>query len=160
MATGGSSEPLVVVGVDGSAESVNALKWAAGYAAATRARISAVLCWNYPAPARLAPIGKAPQAITDAVRVNMQAALDKASADVFGNSTPDKVTTKIEYGHPAMVLVNESSDADLLVVGSRGHGAFTGMLVGSVSIHCVSNAACPVVVIRGTKPNCEPKGMR
>jgi nucleotide-binding universal stress UspA family protein len=48
-----------------------------------------------------------------------------------------------------MVLVNESEGADLLVVGNRGHGAFHGMLLGSVSIHCVTNATCPVVVVRG-----------
>jgi nucleotide-binding universal stress UspA family protein len=59
------------------------------------------------------------------------------------------VHTKIGYGHPAPVLIEESQHADLLVVGHRGHGAFTGMLVGSVSLHCVSNAACPVVVVRG-----------
>jgi nucleotide-binding universal stress UspA family protein len=43
---------------------------------------------------------------------------------------PEKVTTKVAYGHPAMVLVDESADADLLVVGNRGHGAFHGMLLG------------------------------
>jgi nucleotide-binding universal stress UspA family protein len=61
---------------------------------------------------------------------------------------PEKVTTKVAYGHPAMVLVDESADADLLVVGNRGHGAFHGMLIGSVSIHCVTTASCPVVVVR------------
>ena len=54
------------------------------------------------------------------------------------------------YGHPAEALIGESEDASLLVVGYRGHGAFPGMLVGSVSIHCVTNARCPVVVVRGS----------
>lgn len=53
------------------------------------------------------------------------------------------------FGHPAEVLVDESKAADLLVVGSRGHGAITGVLIGSVSIHCVTHAHCPVVVVRG-----------
>jgi nucleotide-binding universal stress UspA family protein len=57
--------------------------------------------------------------------------------------------TEVAYGHPSQVLVEKSKTADLLVVGNRGHGAFTGMLVGSVSIHCVTNAVCPVVVVRG-----------
>ena len=51
-------------------------------------------------------------------------------------------------GHPAPLLVKASSGADLLVVGSRGHGEFAGMLLGSVSEHCVTNAHCPVLVLR------------
>ncbi len=79
----------------------------------------------------------------------MQVALDKALTDVYGTTTPEHVQTDVAYGHPSQVLVEESQHADLLVVGNRGHGSFNGMLVGSVSIHCVTNAACPVVVVRG-----------
>ena len=149
MATEGSSARHVVVGVDGSAESVTALKWAADYAAATGATITAVLSWHYPAQVGPAPVGVAPKPVTDEVRAHMQETLDKALTEVFGTSTPANVQTKLDYGHPAAVLVDESREADLLVVGHRGHGAFTGMLVGSVSMHCVTNAACPVVVVRG-----------
>jgi nucleotide-binding universal stress UspA family protein len=78
----------------------------------------------------------------------MQETLDKALTEVFGTPTPEKVSTKVAYGHPAMVLVDESAGADLLVVGNRGHGAFHGMMLGSVSIHCVTTAQCPVVVVR------------
>jgi nucleotide-binding universal stress UspA family protein len=60
------------------------------------------------------------------------------------------VEKSTSYGHPAQALIEASREADLLVVGSHGHGAFTGMLVGSVSIHCVTGAHCPVVVIRGS----------
>ena len=70
---------------------------------------------------------------------------------VYGSTTPDRVETKVAYGHPAMVLVNEADAADLLVVGNRGHGKFSGMLLGSVSIHCVTTATRPVVVVR-SKP--------
>jgi nucleotide-binding universal stress UspA family protein len=149
MATEGGSVPQVVVGVDGSAESVTALKWAAHYAAATGATTTAVLSWHYPAAAGPAPIGKAPKPISDEIRAEMQETLDKAVTEVFGAPSQPGVQTKVAYGHPAPVLVEESATADLLVVGSRGHGKFTGMLVGSVSIHCVTNAACPVVVVRG-----------
>jgi nucleotide-binding universal stress UspA family protein len=148
MAGNGNPEPLVVVGVDGSPTSAGALKWAAAYAAATGATIRAVLSWHYPTAAGPAPVGVAPQSISDEVRANMQNALDAELSEVFGTATPPKVETKIAYGHPAQVLVEESGDADLLVVGNRGHGSFTGMLIGSVSIHCVTNAACPVVVVR------------
>jgi len=137
----------VIVGVDGSPESIEALEWAARYSSATGARITAVHAWHYPAAGPV-PAGRPPQAITDQVRANMQETLDKALTQVFGSATPDNVDTKVAYGHPAMVLVNESEAADLLVVGSRGHGAFHGMLLGSVSIHCVTNATCPVVVVR------------
>ncbi len=65
---------------------------------------------------------------------------------VDGSAGAEKHTA---YGHPAQALIEASNEADLLVVGSHGHGAFTGMLVGSVSIHCVTGAYCPVVVVRG-----------
>ena len=51
-------------------------------------------------------------------------------------------------GYPAPTLIDEAREADLLVVGSRGHGAFAGMLLGSVSQHCAQQAACPVVIVR------------
>ncbi len=149
MSVAGSSGPAVVVGVDGSGESADALSWAARYAAATGATITVVISWHYPA-AGLVPAAPPPDGVTAQVRADMQTALDKVVADVFGTATPDKVVTKVAYGHPAMVLVDESREADLLVLGRRGHGAFTGMLLGSVSIHCVTNAECPVVVVRGS----------
>lgn len=142
-----SPEPRVIVGVDGSPESVEALGWAAQYAAATGATITVVHAWHYPAAGPV-PAGQPPQAITDEVKATMQESLDKALTQVFGTTKPEKVDTKLAYGHPAMVLVDESARADLLVVGSRGHGAFHGMLLGSVSIHCVTTASCPVVVVR------------
>jgi nucleotide-binding universal stress UspA family protein len=150
MATDNSAGPRVVVGVDGSAESVEALRWAAAYAAATGATIDAVLSWHFPAAAGVVPPGVAPQTITDEVRANMLEAIDKALVAVFGPDTPPGVQARVTYGHPAVVLVEQSQNADLLVVGNRGHGAFTGMLTGSVSMHCVNNAHCPVVVVRGT----------
>jgi nucleotide-binding universal stress UspA family protein len=144
---GSSPQQHVVVGVDGSLESIEALRWAARYAAATGATISAVHAWHYPAAGPV-PAGRPPQPITDQVKAMMQETLDKALTKVFGTTTPASVSTKVAYGHPAMVLVNESALADLLVVGYRGHGAFHGMLLGSVSIHCVTTAQCPVVVVR------------
>jgi nucleotide-binding universal stress UspA family protein len=146
MASADSSRSRVVVGVDGSAESVAALKWAAEYAAATGAHIRAVLAWHYPSAVGPAPVGRAPESITDEVRQHLTESLGKAIAE---GAPGIEVEQQLAYGHPAQVLVEESSRADLLVVGHRGHGAFTGMLVGSVSIHCVTNARCPVVVVRG-----------
>jgi nucleotide-binding universal stress UspA family protein len=144
MATDGQ---LVVVGVDGSAESVAALKWAAAYAAAIRARLRVVMAWHYPAAVGPAPVGVAPAAVTDEVRRHVNEALGKTVAEAAVGEDLD-VEKQVGYGHPAQVLVDESAGSDLLVVGNRGHGAFTGMMVGSVSIHCVTHAHCPVVVVR------------
>jgi len=146
MAIDNGSGPRVVVGVDGSPESVEALRWAAAYAAATGGTIDAVLSWHYAADAGVVPPGMAPQTVSDEVRANMLETLDKAMLAVFGPTTAPGVQARVTYGHPAVVLVEESQNADLLVVGNRGHGAFTGMLTGSVSMHCVNNAHSPVVV--------------
>ena len=148
MTDAGSAGSSVVVGIDGSAGSRAALKWAARYAAATGATIRAVNAFHYPSAGPL-PAGIEPKVIDDAVRADRQSTLDAVVTDVFGSADPDGVTTVVAYGHPAPVLVEESAAADLLVVGHRGHGAFTGMMLGSVSIHCVTSARCPVVVVRG-----------
>ncbi len=67
----------------------------------------------------------------------------------FGPSTPTiEITARVLRGHPAPLLVEESKGADVLVVGSRGHGEFVGMVIGSVSEYCATNAHCPVLVHR------------
>jgi nucleotide-binding universal stress UspA family protein len=60
-----------------------------------------------------------------------------------------RVRARVAEGNAARVLLDAAAGADLLVVGSRGHGGFTEALLGSVSQHCVQHALCPVVVIRG-----------
>ena len=151
MATEAGSAQRVVVGIDGSAESVRALGWAASYAEATGAMIEALLSWRYPAEGGVNLPGAAPKAVNQEVGATMQAVLNKALTEVYGTDAPAKVHTTIAYGHPAEMLIDASKDADLLVVGNRGHGAFPGMSTGSVSMHCVNHANCPVVVVRGTQ---------
>jgi nucleotide-binding universal stress UspA family protein len=149
-----TEQELIVVGVDGSQESVGALAWAARYGAACGARIHALLAWHFPSAVGPSPPGVAPESVTDEVEEERSQQLMRAIAA----GAPDAhVEPVIGYGHPAEVLVNASREADLLVVGSRGRGAFTGMLVGSVSLHCVHHAFCPVVVVRkGTSPEASP----
>lgn len=140
----------VVVGVDGSPPSAMAMAWAARYAKAMGATVRAVLAWHYPTAAGPAPIGVAPTAVTSEVEQSRYEVLDKAIAATLGEQPAVEIERKVVYGHPAQVLIDESKDADLLVVGNRGHGGFTGMMLGSVSTHCVTHAFCPVTVVRST----------
>ena len=136
-------------GIDGSGESIAALRWARRYAEATGATVRAVHAWRYPAAFGVAPEGKAPQPVTVEVEQHMRDGLGQAVAQVYPDQADAQVETALRYGHAVEVLIDESKAASLLVAGHHGHGAFTGMLVGSVSIHCVTSAACPVVVVRG-----------
>ena len=74
--------------------------------------------------------------------------LEKFVAELDARTPAVDVRTQVEKGNPAEVLIARSKEADLMVVGSRGHGGFKGMLLGSVSQHLVAHADCPVVVIR------------
>ena len=71
-----------------------------------------------------------------------------AIAEVVSPNEPVKIRSRVTQGNPAQMLLDASDGADLLVVGSRGHGGFTEALLGSVGQHCVQHATCPVVVIR------------
>ncbi|HUZ54454.1 MAG TPA: universal stress protein [Streptosporangiaceae bacterium] len=138
----------VVVGVDGSPASAITMAWAARYAKAMGATVRAVLAWHYPTAAGPAPVGVAPASVTSEVEQSRYQILDQAIAATFGDPPAVEIERRVVYGHPAQVLIDESKDADLLVVGSRGHGGFTGMMLGSVSMHCVTHAYCPVTVVR------------
>ncbi len=147
MTTESTGQQLVVVGVDGSADSVAALAWAARYAAATGARVRAILAWHYPGAVGGPPIEVAPESIHHQTEEQERETLNEVVTKVYGGPAPAGVEATLGYGHAAQVLVEASKGADLLVVGSRGHRAFAGMLVGSVSLHCVTGASCPVVVV-------------
>jgi nucleotide-binding universal stress UspA family protein len=135
----------IVVGVDGSDESKAALRWAARQARLTGAELEAVISWHIPSTAYGVPMATltsydfAPGA---------EETLTHVLEEVLGEEDAKRVSTVVEEGHPALILLAEAKGADLLVLGSRGHGAFTGMLLGSVSEHCVAHAPCPVVVVR------------
>jgi nucleotide-binding universal stress UspA family protein len=77
-----------------------------------------------------------------------QTRLEATVRDTLGEHPDVKVSLVVVEGHAAPELLDQSEGAALLVLGSRGHGAFAGMLLGSVSEHCLSHAQCPVVVIR------------
>ena len=140
-------QELVVVGVDGSAASVAAIAWAARYASASGARVRALLAWHYPGVVGEPPVEKVPAEVRSQTEAQEQANLDEAVAKALPGQ-PAGVETSLGYGHAAEVLIEASKEADLLVVGSHGHRAWAGMLLGSVSLHCVTGASCPVVVVR------------
>ncbi|HEX7994046.1 MAG TPA: universal stress protein [Streptosporangiaceae bacterium] len=146
--TPASGQETVIVGVDGSPSSTAALAWAARYADATGATLRAVLAWHYPSAAGLPPTGYTPEPVTSQVEHSRYEILDKAIESACRDLPAVQVERRVVYGHPAQVLIDESRNADLLVVGSKGYGGFTGMILGSVSTHCVTHAACPVTVVK------------
>jgi len=134
--------PRIVVGVDGSPASVDALRWAARQAELTGAAVEAVISWDYPSTTGMEFgsldidwAGNARAALVDTLHVALG---DNATS----------ITGTVTRGHPAEVLVAAAQGADLLVVGSRGHAALPGRLLGSVSEHVAARAPCPVVVVR------------
>ena len=136
----------IVVGVDGSPSSVHALEWAIHQAELTGDVIEAGHAWHFPSIYGM-PVADVPDFAGLAAEI-----LDKSIAEAR-NATDQNVPVEIRpvvvEGNPAQALLDMAKGADLLVVGSRGHGGFTGALLGSVSQHVVHHAPCPVVVVRG-----------
>ncbi|MDN5916476.1 MAG: universal stress protein [Pseudonocardia sp.] len=134
----------VVVGVDGSPGSLAALRWAVREASERGQTVQAVIAWHFPVPS---PVGNV--ATVDERHPVIAAEEILASALVEAGVADDNamVTTTPVEGHPAEVLMQLAERADLLVVGSRGHGRIFGALLGSISQYVASRAACPVVVI-------------
>jgi nucleotide-binding universal stress UspA family protein len=135
----------IVAGVDGSPSSREALRWAVRQAALTGSVVDAVIAWHD----RASYAGYA-WLIADTCDADLAA---KTLSEVVGSTIPAASTVTVRpravEGHAARVLVDAAHGADLLVVGSRGHGGFPGKLLGSVSQHCVQHSPCPVVIIRG-----------
>jgi nucleotide-binding universal stress UspA family protein len=135
---------VVVVGVDGSEPSKDALRWAIRYACRTGATVRAVTVWHFPTSFGWGPLPTIPEMDLEA---DARAGLKETVEAVADTSEPVTLQTEVVEGPPALTLLRAAEGADLLVVGSRGHGAFAGMLIGSVSEHCVHHANCPLVVI-------------
>jgi nucleotide-binding universal stress UspA family protein len=134
----------IIVGIDGSAASTDALRWAARQADLTGSPLEVIMTWEWPTSVGWSvPIPDDYDPETD-VRQTLDAAVEAGLAEHPGV----KVDPRVVNGHPAPVLVDASKGADLLVIGSRGHGEFVGMLLGSVSEFCTTNAHCPVLVHR------------
>jgi nucleotide-binding universal stress UspA family protein len=142
MSAPATSRRRIVVGVDGSAASLDALRMAARIAPVFDAELDAVIAWHYPTATGMAPLIAQFDPAADAATI-MHAAIEQA----FGDRPPVGLRQQRREGHPARVLLDAGAGAELLVVGSRGHGGFAGLLLGSVSAHCVEHATCPVLVV-------------
>jgi nucleotide-binding universal stress UspA family protein len=138
----------IVVGVDGSDGCRPALRWAYEQATQRDVELLAVSVWTLPPPQPDPPFASFPWGADVKPEQNAQAMLDKTLREVFPGGSPDGLTTKVYAGSAAEVLIQLSADADLVVVGSRGHGGFAGMLLGSVSQHVAAHAKCGVVIAR------------
>jgi nucleotide-binding universal stress UspA family protein len=146
---------LIVVGVDGSPGSIAALSFALSEARLRGSTLVALHAWvlpveeavhpfllEYPGPPEL-PLPELQEALGGAAAERLDAAL----AQVADESTGVEVERRVVEGSPAETLVEASEGAELLVVGSRGHGGFRQLLLGSVSHQCALHARCPVVVV-------------
>lgn len=135
----------IVVGIDGSEHSRLALRWAVDEARLRRANVEAVMAWHTPYVggtwAVSVPVDMAE--IEESYRIQLDELVDGVDA----RGLPAPIEKVLANGSVAHTLLEAAKGADLLVVGSRGHGGFVGLMLGSVSHQVVSHAPCPVVVV-------------
>jgi nucleotide-binding universal stress UspA family protein len=137
----------IVVGVDGSPGSRTALTWAAAEAADHGADLVVLNVWEH---TLLPPAGSVSVSEHYVPEESQRTAdeLLQVIKEELGEQPSVVVQPRVKQGRAAKVLIDESANADLLVVGKRGHGGFAGLVLGSVSQHVAAYAHCPVAVIR------------
>jgi nucleotide-binding universal stress UspA family protein len=144
-----SGGPRIVAGVDGSSSSRAALRWAVRQARLTGGTVDAVIAWRIPLV--LQSSGWAPIYVEE--ERDFRAEASKKIHTVIGEEVErqdrERVRILLVNDQPAHALLAAAEDADLLVVGSRGHGPFAEAMLGSVGRYCVHHAHCPVLIIRG-----------
>jgi nucleotide-binding universal stress UspA family protein len=145
---------VIVVGVDGSEASHEALRWGVEEARLRGVRLAAVHAWTFIPPQPLGDPGLLAMPAGDiagelsAENEAAHTVLASAVEEAVGTSASVEVEQRIVEGDPGEVLVTESANADLVVVGSHGRSGLTAALLGSVSRHVVDHATCPVVVVK------------
>jgi len=154
--------PAVVVGVDGSAEAQEALRWALAEGRLRRAPVRVVHAWTFGYIGSSAegylygdgwvnPYNSTGVDLSD-LHSAAEELLERSLVDVGDETRGVEIERQVVQGAAAAILVSAVAPGDLLVVGSRGHGGFVGLLLGSVSQQCVDHAPCPVVVVHAPKP--------
>lgn len=131
----------IVVGVDGSDSSIAALRYAARMATALDAPLEAITTWTYP------PITEPYLLAEWSPQEDAEQILDTAVTEAFGGNPPEGLTRTVLPGSAARTLIRVSETSGMLVLGSRGHGGFVGLLLGSVSAACAEHARCPVLIV-------------
>jgi nucleotide-binding universal stress UspA family protein len=142
---------VIVVGVDHSAGAKAALRFALEEARLRQATLRVVHAWQFGYLGATSLEGWLPAVggELEDFRTSAEAALDEALKEVAADTDGLTIERRLDQGTAAAVLVEESHAAELLVVGSRGHGGFAQLLLGSVSQQCAQHASCPVVIVRG-----------
>ncbi|WP_218712479.1 universal stress protein [Arthrobacter sp. BF1] len=139
------TDSSIVVGVDGSPESILALRWAKTLASTLGCTIMAISAWHLETV-------YGPYPVTDwDGESEAHQVLNQALGEAFGGEPPVGMVAEVRRGRPVPVLLNLAQSAQMLIVGSRGHGGFAGMLLGSVSSACAAHARCPVLVVHGAQ---------
>ncbi len=134
----------ILVGVDGSEGSRRALLWAVDEAATHKATLQALLVWQSPCDfgeGLYVPVDE------DKLAEGAMQRLEESIAEVTQEAPGVQIDCLVVEGDPAKTLCARSAEADLLVVGSRGHGGFAGLVLGSVSTKCAHHSRCPVVIV-------------
>ena len=138
----GNGSFRIIVGVDGSDQSKAAMDWAIEESRLRKGEVQAVTAWSFPY-------------VSDAMGTAWDYEIFQKDAQAILEAELERVkdqgvtvTGRIVEGNPASALIDASKEADLVAEGSRGHGGFTGMLLGSVSHQTIHHAHCPVLVIR------------
>ncbi|WP_308468888.1 universal stress protein [Rathayibacter soli] len=139
---GNANNRRIVVGVDGSESSIAALRRASRIAAALGASVEAVTVWHTPLSA-----GEYPLAFDVNPEEDARSILNTALHAAFGAQHPVWLHAFVVEGNTPKALIDESEGAEMLVLGSRGHGGFVGLLLGSVSTACAEHARCPVLIM-------------
>jgi nucleotide-binding universal stress UspA family protein len=139
-----STDGRIVVGVDSSATSLKALRWALDEARLRGSRVELVHAFPRPELIGMTMVVTLPS--DDELRAASQQVVDESLAAV-GGAGDVEVSSYVGPGGPASMLVEVADGADLLVIGSRGLGGFRGLLLGSVTQQVIAHAPCPVVVI-------------
>ena len=141
---------VVVVGVDGSDASMDALRFAANEARQRAVPLRVVCGWNPPVTGKWpAGIMVDPEPFERAAHHAIDAMITAVESELEGI----KVEPIVAAGGGATALLEHCTDATILVVGSRGRGGFKGLLLGSVSQQVVLHAPCPVIVVRHPPEN-------